>query len=353
MQRLATPLALLLAALTYLPLSAQIGGGDTYQFLLLPPSPRVTALGGTAIAIQDDDLSLAYQNPAALSSSIDNHLAFNIGFLPGGISNSYAAYGRHVDAWNTTFHISNQNIGYGDFDATDEFGNINGTFSAQENALTIGAARQYSERLTFGANVRLVSSRLESYQSVGIATDLAAMYRDTASRFTATLVVQQLGAQLTTYQEERESLPLEIQFGISKRLKYLPFRFGITAIKLQQWNLIYDDPNLADTEGSIFDTPTEDSDLELFVGNVFRHLVFNGEFLFGARENFRLRFGYNHLRRRDLSVDRLRSLAGFSFGAGFKINRFRVSYGYSSYHLAGGLHHLGIGLNIEDFYRKG
>ena len=59
-----------------------------------------------------------------------------------------------------------------------------------------------------------------------------------------------------------------------------------------------------------------------FFDNFFRHFVFNGEFLFGKTESFRLRLGYNHLRRKELSLENQFSLSGFSFGVGFKVSKF-------------------------------
>jgi hypothetical protein len=53
--------------------------------------------------------------------------------------------------------------------------------------------------------------------------------------------------------------------------------------------------------------------------------------------------------RRELSVDNFRSLAGFSFGAGIKINRFRIDYGRTNFHLAGGTNHLSISTNFSEF----
>ena len=66
--------------------------------------------------------------------------------------------------------------------------------------------------------------------------------------------------------------------------------------------------------------------------------------------NRKSRWRYNHLRKRELTVRNYRSLAGFSGGVGIKINRFRVDFGYASYHLAGGVVHLGIGTNLKDFF---
>ena len=73
---------------------------------------------------------------------------------------------------------------------------------------------------------------------------------------------------------------------------------------------------------------------------------------FGKKENFRLRFAYNHFRKKDLSVRNIRSLAGFSGGFGFKIKRFRFSYGIGIYHLGGSTNHLSISTNLKEFSRS-
>ena len=41
--------------------------------------------------------------------------------------------------------------------------------------------------------------------------------------------------------------------------------------------------------------------------------------------------------------------AGFNFGVGLKINRFRIDYGRSVYHLAGGANQLTISTNLMEF----
>jgi ADP-ribose pyrophosphatase YjhB (NUDIX family) len=71
--------------------SAQITGGQhVFQFLRLSPSARITALGGSQIAVQDDDPGFAALNPAALNPSMAGQIALqhlqNYHFykLPGG-----------------------------------------------------------------------------------------------------------------------------------------------------------------------------------------------------------------------------------------------------------------------------
>ena len=56
---------------------AQIGGRYTYEFLGNPQSARLSALGGSLITIQDDDISLAASNPALLNDKSHNQITFN------------------------------------------------------------------------------------------------------------------------------------------------------------------------------------------------------------------------------------------------------------------------------------
>jgi hypothetical protein len=71
--------------------------------------------------------------------------------------------------------------------------------------------------------------------------------------------------------------------------------------------------------------------------------------LIGKRESLRLRIGYNHLLRKELSVDNFSSFGGFAFGFGLRINRFRIDYGRANYHIAGGLNQFTISTNLREF----
>ncbi len=333
-------------------LFAQLGGQHVYQCLRLPVSARASALGGTPIVTFDEDATLAALNPALLNPLMHHRISFHHQWLFDGISAGGFNYAHHVAPWKMTLHGGVQYVRYGEFKGTDEVGNTTAPFKANDMAVYLGAGRQLSEHLHVGANIRMVQSRIESYNSAGIMADIAGVYLDTAKRFTAALVLRNAGTQLTKYQDTREKLPYEVLFGISKRLKHLPFRFSIIAQNLQQWSIRYDDPNAVNTTNLFGETETGPSDFAKGVDNVFRHLIFNGEFLLGKREGLRIRFGYNHLRRSELGLDQYRSTAGFSAGVGIKINRFRIDYGWGSYHIAGASHHIGISTDLDDFMKK-
>ena len=65
----------------FFPLSiiAQNGGEAGFLSLNIEHSPRVEALGGSAIAIFDDDISLFQTTPSLLNPNMHNGLAFTFG----------------------------------------------------------------------------------------------------------------------------------------------------------------------------------------------------------------------------------------------------------------------------------
>ncbi len=329
---------------------AQIGGSKVYEFLNLPASARITALGGKHITVRDDDLAFALSNPAALNDTMHNQLTFNHSFHLADIGQGFAGYGRHSQKLNTTFLFGIQYINYGDFQLADELGNINGQFDASEYAITIGVGRAVYERLDVGANIKVITSQFESYNSFGLTTDLSAIYHIDEKGFVASMVLRNIGGQLATYRDgNKEDVPFELLFGVSKRLKYLPFRFSITAQHLERWNLLYDNPNSQENISFLGEQEVTSNE---WVDNLFRHLIFSGEFLFGKKENFRVRFAYNHFRKQDLSLRSFRSLAGFSGGIGMKIKRFRFSFGFGAYHLGESASHFSIATNLSEFKKK-
>ncbi|NJK84207.1 MAG: type IX secretion system protein PorQ [Saprospiraceae bacterium] len=323
---------------------AQIGGNNVYEFLNFPSSARLAALGDHLISVKDADVSLAFANPALLNPQMHQQLSINHSFLLDGIQHGYAGYGHHLNRLDLSFHAGFQYVSYGDFMAADEFGNILGTFRAGENAFVLGAGKQLDERISVGANVKLITSQLESYHSFGISSDLGIFYEDTLRNLGLSLLFRNMGTQLSTYAETKESLPYEVQLGLSKRLKYLPFQFSIHYRYLNRWNILYNDPNNREnTFLSGFDnTPQSNGQLT----NFFRHFVFNGEFFLGKSENLQLRMGYNVLRGQELKVTNLRSLAGFSFGVGLKVKRFRIDYGQGVFHLAGSMNYFSFSSNL-------
>lgn len=335
-------------------LNAQIGGKTTYTFLDLPASARSTALGGNNITTSDDDILSAFQNPATLNASTHQRLGFSQAFQVGGITFSNFAYGHYLPQIKTSFLVGIQSIDYGDIRETDELGLVLGDLNTRETALTLGAAYQYKERLSIGANLKIISSTLGDYSSWGIASDLSALYQDTEKQTSFTFVIRNLGGQLSTYSDggARERLPFQMQIGWSKRLRHLPFRFSVVYHHFDKWDILYDDPNKEDPTAFFGEEPTEKSQAAIFFDKFSRHFILSGEFILGKRDNLRIRAGYDHFLAKEMKIDNFRSFAGFSMGFGFKVNRFRVDYGRTNVHLGEALNHITIATGFSEFKKK-
>lgn len=331
-------------------LFAQLGGLNTFEFLNLPVSARISGLGGNLITVRDADANLGFSNPALLNPLSHGQISFNHSFFPNQIGFGNFGYSHTSQKLGTSFLGGIQYINYGDIVKYDEYGIDLGTGKAAEYAISIGAGKQVDERLAIGVTGKLVSSNLAGFNAIGFLADVAGLYFDTASNFAFTVVVRNFGTQIQTFREgNKEPLPFEVQLGLSKRLKYLPFRFSIIYHHLNRWNVSFDDPNSEEPILFFGETPTEKSPTSIWLDNFFRHFIFSGEFLFGKAENFRLRFGYNHQLRKELSLVNYGSFAGFSLGAGIKINRFKIDFGRTTYHVGGGNTHLGITTYLREF----
>jgi hypothetical protein len=323
--------------------TAQIGGRYTFAFLKQSPSARVTGLNSSQIALRDDDVAFAHLNPALLNPQMSQGAAFHYTNLLSDINNFFVGYAHHVEPLKMTFHANVQHLGYGTFKAADEFGNAQGEFRAGETAITVGAGRQLNERFSVGANLRFINSQLEAYSSSGLAADLAGSYFNPDKNFGASITLRNVGAQLSTYvpETDRQSLPYDLQIGFTKKLARAPFRLSVAAVDLLRWQLRYDNPSESETS-LLTGESNETSAFSKGIDNFFRHLRFGGEVVLGKNETLRLRFGYNHQTRRELSIQNVRSLSGFSFGAGVRVKRFRLDYGLLRQHVAGGMNHLTV-----------
>ncbi len=196
---------------------AQIGGIGVYKFLNLPLSARTGSLGGNLISVYDDDLNLVAQNPSLLSKGMNNKLALSYINYFTDINYGYTTYARHIDKIGT-FAAGIQFADYGKFIAADENGDITGQFRASDYSLNLTYAREIDSNFSVGGQFKTIYSRFESYFSIGSALDISATYHRSKRNFAAALVIKNIGYQWRSYNRGvNESLPFEIQLGVSKK----------------------------------------------------------------------------------------------------------------------------------------
>ncbi|WP_459209311.1 type IX secretion system protein PorQ [Aquimarina rhabdastrellae] len=323
-------------------LHAQIGGKYTYQFLNLVSSTRQAALGGKNVTGYDQDPTTALYNPASINISMDRTLGVNyVNYIAdvnyGSVAYAYALgeNKEHVLQAGVTY------INYGTFDGFDEFGNAIGDFSGGEVAVSVGFAKNIpNSKFYVGANVKVISSKLEEYTSLGGALDLGLLYHDADKKLDIGLAIRNVGTQFTLYQDTREELPLEIDAGISQTLKEVPIRWNLTFENLQTWDLAFSNSarNITDLEGNV------EQDDPSFFNNVLRHTVIGVEAF--PEGGFTVRLGYNFRRSEELRIVDQRSFAGLSGGIAIKLGKFRFSYTYARYNAAASSSFFGLNVNL-------
>lgn len=343
-------LSLLLFVCIYQFSFGQIGGDNTYEFLNISSSARISALGGAHIAVKDNDPFLGIENPSLLNKTMDNKLALTYTNYLSDINQGLASYTKNIDSVGT-FSLGVKYLDYGDFTETDNAGNEIGSFTAGEYAFIIGYGRDLDTNFSVGMNVKTIISSFYDYNSVGIAADFGATYQSLDRNFTMAVVVKNVGSQLTSYaNEDNEDLPFEIQYGLTKRFENVPIRLGLTFQHLNNWDLSYENPNEEESTvlSSFSDNDNEDNeDNNKFLKNLGKHLIFSTEFLIS--ENFNVRLGYNYLKRTELVVDEKLGTIGLSWGFGLRVNRFHLSYGRSAFHQAGAVNTFSVVTKLSDF----
>ena len=321
---------------------SQIGGKSVYQFLNLVTSPRQAALGGKTITIYDHDVNQANFNPATINVGMDGRLAINYGNYFGQATYGTASYAYTIDRWAKTFQAGVNYINYGQFEGYDENGAQTSAFTGSEIALSLGYAYNIpNTNLHVGANGKLISSTLESYNSFGPAIDLGGVYIDEEKNINYALVIRNLGTQITTYSGINEKLPTEILLGISQQLENVPLRWHLTLENLQQWNIAFSNPN-RDVNG--LDGGTTEEKVS-FVNNALRHVIIGAE-LFPTR-SFNFRLGYNFRRGEELKLEDERNFSGISLGFGLKMGKLKFDYSYSRYTLASNTSLFGLTINLS------
>ncbi|MWB96366.1 type IX secretion system protein PorQ [Flavobacterium sp. GA093] len=320
----------------------QIGGRYTYQFLNLTTSPRQAALGGKSITIYDADVNQVMFNPATLNVDMDNQLAMNYGSLYGEVSYGTASYAYTYDRHLQTFHAGINYVNYGNFEGYDENGQATSDFTGSEAALSFGYAYNipYTD-IHVGANAKLITSTLDTYNSFGGAIDLGFLYVDEYNDVNWAFVIRNIGTQFTTYSGIQEKLPLEIIAGVSQELEHVPLRWHLSLENLQQWNISFSNPVRGETN---IDGTTSEEKVS-FVNNALRHVVFGVE-LFPKRA-FNIRLGYNFRRAEELRIEEQRNFSGVSLGFGLKMNRLKFNYSYSRYTLAANTSLFGLIINLQ------
>ena len=320
---------------------SQVGGESIYNFLNLTGSAKQAALGGKTLTLLDD-VNQPLWNPATINQGLDNHLSVNYMNYLADVSLTSATFAHMFSENFGTLHAGITYLNYGKFIGADENGIETGTFKAYDLAFSVGYSYNILKTDFFvGVNVKLINSVIENYSSFGIGSDLAILYYNEYQPYVFTLVVRNIGYQITVFDETREELPLQIELGGSYKLENVPIKWYLTVDNLQQWDVSESNPSNATTDINGIVTEEKIS----FFDNTIRHLSIGAElFSEGA---FNIRLGYNFRRAKELQLVDKRTFSGFTAGFGLKMKKFNFNYAFSKYHPASNASTFSLQINLN------
>lgn len=321
-----------------LPTQAQIkgAGSGVFNFLNLPVSSRLNALGGENVAIADDDISMAFVNPALLTPHTDKVLQLNYAYYLAGTMFGSVMYGHNYK--ENYFAAGIHYLDYGQMQYADEMGNLLGTtFTAKDICVNLMYARQLGPMFRIGATIKPIFSVYEQYTSFALGADVGGHFQTTDSLFQMGLTLRNIGWQLKAFYEEdfgqhTEMLPLNLELGMSLRLAHAPLRFSMTAHNLQRWDIAPREQNIK------------------WYDMLFRHTIWAIDIV-PKSEKFYLTVSYNHRRQAEMTINDVRSMAGFAFGAGVKIYKFRLGFAMSQYTKSNFTYQVSLSTDINSFLK--
>ena len=321
---------------------SQLAGESTYQFLNISTSPRQLALGGKTITNYDYDVSQAIYNPSVINSEMDNNFSLNFFNYFADITYGSAAYAYTLDNRGNTLHFGLSYINYGNFEGYNEIGDPTNDFTGNEAALSVGYANKFKDiPIYYGVNVKIVTSKFEQYNSLGLASDIGFYYKNDKLLLDIGLVFRNIGAQIKSYDNVHEKLPFEVDLGISQLVENAPIRWHITLENIQKWPIGLSNPSrlIIDLDGNVNEEKVS------FMNDLLRHVIVGAELF--PKSIFNLQLGYSFRRGEELRIVDQKNFSGLSFGFGIKFNKLRFNYSHARYSSASNISFLGLQIDLN------
>lgn len=320
------------------PLEAQIkgAGSSVFHFLDLPVSSRLNALGGENVAIADDDISMAFLNPSLLTAHTDKVLQLNYAYYLAGTMFGSAMYGHNYN--DNYFAAGVHYLDYGKMSYADENGNLLGTeFTAKDISINLMYARQLGPLFRVGVTLKPIFSVYEQYTSFAMGADVGGHFQIADSTFHMGIALRNIGWQLKAFYEDdfgqhTEHLPLNLELGLSYRLAHAPIRFSLTLHNMQRWDI-------APLESQV-----------KWYDMLIRHTIWAVDIV-PKSEKFYLTVSYNHRRQAEMNIVDAGGIAGFAFGAGVKVYKFRVGFAMSQYSKSNFTYQVSLSTDINSFLK--
>jgi hypothetical protein len=290
---------------------AQVGGRTSFDFVQVPATSRLSALGGVNVSLADRDVNFFAANPALAGDTLSGVASANYQFYAGDIGHALFTYALPVNEKTGTLILGIQHIGYGDIQGYDATGIETNQFNSGETALLIGKNHQIGD-FRLGATIKGVFSTIAGYRASAVMIDLGGVFIHPEKKLTIGLAIKNIGFVLDDYTSgKKSSVPFDVQLGATLKPEYMPLRFSFTAFNLTRPDVTYYNPDENEEKPGTFK-------------KVLSHLNMGVEIL--LHKNVNLLAGYNYLAHQALKLNTGGSGAGLSFGFSAQVKAIEMGF---------------------------
>ena len=315
-------------------------GNESFAVLNLFNSAQMTARGLSFMPRFTTEVSSSLTNPSSLNDSLNNRGSLTYTDLFGSTYQAALAFVHKFNKFGN-FGFGLQYINYGSFTQREPNGDVMGKFNANEFLLSVSWGTQIEKNIYIGATAKPLFSKYETYSSFSIAFDIAATYYNPSKSWQVSAILKNIGRQISSFNSIRDTLPTDLQIGISKRFAHAPLTLYVVADNLTKWNIRENDKLNARDRVSIDGTVDKENKFSAFMDKGFRHLQFALDI--APSNNWYLSVGYSLRRHQEMHVDDAFSLAGISYGFGIKRKKFTLNYARNEYHKYGSPNYITLG----------
>jgi len=315
---------------------AQAGGRRSFEFLNVPGSARLAALGGVNASLADRDVNFFYANPALVSDTLAGMASASYQFYVADIGQATFSYAHDFNRIGTVA-IGVQHLGYGTIKGYDASGQETGDFKADETALVVSKSHRISA-FRLGASLKGVFSNLAGYRASAVALDFGGVFVHPRQDFTVGLVVKNLGVVLSDYSGTSSSqLPFDVQVGTTFKPEHMPLRFSITAYRLAVSDNTYYNAAAGDEEPGV-------------LNKVLRRFNFGTEILLHKHVN--IMAAYNYAIHQELKLVNGGGGAGISFGFSARIKAVEIVMSRGGYVAGKAGYAFTLAVNTDKWIRR-
>ena len=298
------------------------------EFLHLGVGGRALALGGAYVSVVND-VTAGYWNPAGLVEAKNFQIQFmHARLFLSSIQYDYIGISNHIKS-GAALALSIMRLGVDDIKDSrnageyDQNGDLNldyskiVKFNTADYVFILSYARGITDKLSYGANVKLIYRDYYIESAHGIGFDLGAIYRFSPSLRVGLMLRDVTTTMMAWSTSNKEFVSPSVRPGIS-------YQYNFNSIDL------YIQPSF----DFVIMGESRDNSSQLYLGGPLSIDTFWGLEIAFKHTAF-LRFGYDDLER-------------FCTGVGLHLHKFGVDYSYSNYNSElGDVHRIAFHLRLN------